>query len=80
MKIGVYSQIVAHLQDIASKHFDKKGDIKISVDQRCCPLCHEATFLGSVRRKSGSDWNEVNDLKFRYNTLPELVEKELAEV
>lgn len=80
MDAGIYSQIAAHLQTLAGQHYDKKGDIKISVDQRCCPSCHEATFLGSVHRKSSSDWNEVDELKFQYNTPSEVGEQELVEV
>lgn len=80
MESGFYSQIVAHLKTLASNHHDKKGDIKISVDQRCCPSCYEATFLGSVHRKGSRDWNEVEELKFQYDTQPEVAAEEPAAV
>ena len=80
MNKGVYTQITAHLSELAEKHTDKKGDFKISIDQRCCPVCYEATFVGSVHRKSGSDWSEIENLKFRYDTQPEYAEEEGASV
>lgn len=76
MKEGTYLHIVAHLQDLAGKHADKKGDLRIAVDQRCCPVCYEATFLGSVHRKKGNDWNEVSELKFQYHTTPAVLDQD----
>jgi hypothetical protein len=33
-------------------------------------MCLEATILGTVHQQIGSDWNEVEDLKFSFTSQP----------
>ena len=65
-----YQDVVAYFQGLGDKHADRKGDMKISVDQRFCPICNEGTILGKVNRKKGGDWTEVDELNFRLDSQP----------
>jgi hypothetical protein len=70
IEAGVYTDLVVYCQQLASDHNDRKGDIKINIDQRYCSSCLEATMLGIVYRKSGGKWQELKDLKFSFTSQP----------
>lgn len=67
---GVYTDLIAYCQQLARDHNDRKGDIKIIIDQRYCSSCLESTLLGIVYRKSGGEWQELKDLKFSFTSQP----------
>ena len=73
-----YQDLVAYLQDLRTKHTDKKGDIKINVDQRFCPVCNEGTIIANVNRKKGGDWTEVKELNFRLDSQPDDLPDQIA--
>ena len=57
----------------ASKHeapLQEEQVIRVSVDERVCPSCNEATLLGMVERSAGGrgDWEEASDLAFRLDS------------
>lgn len=70
IEAGIYRDIVGYCQQLTHDYKDSKGDVKISMDQRYCPMCLESTILGTVHQKSGGDWNEVEDLKFSFTSQP----------
>ncbi len=63
-------ELVEYFQQLVRDHNDAKGNVKISVDQRFCPVCLDATILCTTYRKSGGDWNEIKDLKFVFTSQP----------
>jgi hypothetical protein len=67
---GAYTHLVEYCKQLAKDHKDAKPDVKISIDQRYCPICLEATILGKVYRLGSGEWNEVNDLKFVFTSQP----------
>jgi hypothetical protein len=70
IEAGVYTDLTGYCRQLASDHNDRKGDIKINIDQRYCSSCLEATILGIVYRKSGGKWQELKDLKFSFTSQP----------
>jgi len=65
-----YQDIVSYFRDLSEKHHDKKGNIKITADQRFCRQCREASIVGKAYRKKGSEWSEVRDLSFSFTSQP----------
>lgn len=65
---AIYPDLVKYCQELAQKHNDRNGNINITVDQRFCPRCREATLLGSVSRLAGSEWKELDDLSFSFSS------------
>jgi hypothetical protein len=65
-----YQDVVAFFRDLSAQHQDKKGTIKIAVDQRFCKQCREATIIGKVYRKKRNEWDEINKLAFSFTSQP----------
>ncbi|MHC4757439.1 MAG: hypothetical protein ACYTE8_02165 [Planctomycetota bacterium] len=68
IEAGSYRDIVAYCRQLADEHNERKGDMKINMDQRYCPMCLEATILGRVYKKSGGNWVEDKEFKFNYTS------------
>lgn len=64
-----YGNIVSFLKELAGQS-DKDGDVMITADQRFCPTCKEASIIGRVFKNNGRDWDEVDDLAFRFDSRP----------
>ncbi len=47
-----------------------KGKVKLSVDERYCSGCLQASLVGRVLRLHGNQWKEVEELAFRLESQP----------
>jgi len=63
-----YPGLVGYLKEISERYQDKKGEIQITADQRYCEKCRKATILGTVSKRSGRQWSEIEDLAFTYKS------------
>lgn len=66
----IYKDIVSYFRELSDRHHEKKGNVRITVDQRFCRRCREASIIGKVYRLKGSEWDEVSDLSFSFTSQP----------
>jgi len=65
-----YKEMLAYCRDLSEKYSEKNGDVKIFIDQRFCPVCHESSIIGKVFRGAGKEWKEIDELSFSFTSQP----------
>lgn len=65
-----YKDIVSYCRELSERHHEKKGNVQITVDQRFCRRCREASIIGKIHRLKGREWDEVSSLSFSFTSQP----------
>ena len=56
-----HDDLTVSLSNLQEK-YNANGKIKITIDQRFCPICKETTIVGSVYKKDAYTWQSIDNL------------------
>lgn len=66
-KNSSFEETTSFFEKINSENLQNKGDIKLTIDQRSCPMCKETSIVGRVFKKDAYEWKSLDDLNFSFN-------------
>ncbi len=67
IETATYEEVKSFLNNLEDQHSNKNSKVKITIDQRFCPVCKEISIVGKVYEKDAYEWEEIDDLNFLYN-------------